>query len=296
MARTLSEIIDACLPEIPVRRYSDEYWIKKANFVLDELSTKLTGSYRETEVIVPLVEGVTKYRIPSQLRRPERIRYPAGNRGVTIGDPRTKVDFVIVGDSFRILEMPVMNSDVDLTATQTLPDGNPLQYSVVEDLMGMLEWPDDIEDRGAIITHYSAPGIVSGQESTFVVRKYTEPFVVRAILNGSLEEPAKLGDTIFVTSNFVIVSGPRSLRHFTTMDSLSPLPTEFDRVLGKGLLLYLRMAMDDDNTGPSISAADEFYRRDVEELIGDHEVFGSDKNPVQPVSQHMFSGLMRPRR
>lgn len=294
MARTLKEIIEACLPEIPASRYSDAYWIAKANFVLDELSTKLQGPYREMEVIVPLVEGVTRYRIPSELRRPSRIRYPNGHMGVNLEDPRTGVSFSIVGEHFRLNYAPVMDSNVPLTAVQNIMDGNERQYTEISDVSNMVDWPD-VSDWGAIITHYSAPSVVQSVEYSFVAMKRVEPFDISVVFNGPLVLPAKESDKVDVYTNFLIVSGPRSLPHFVTMESPCPLPTEFDRVLGKGLLMYLRLAMDDDGTGPSVAAADELFRRDVAELVEDNSYHGGDQYPVRPRSPAMYGGLRRGR-
>ena len=292
MARTLREIIEACLPEIPASRYSDSYWIAKANFVLDELSTKLQGPYREMEVLVPLVEGVTRYRIPSELRRPSRIRYPNGHMGVNLEDPATGVSFSIVGDHFRLSYAPTMDSNKSLSTSQLIMNGSDRQYTEISNVTEMLDWPD-VSNWGAIITHYSAPNVVQSKEYSFVSAKRIEPFDISLILNGPLTLPAKEGDDVEVISNFLIVSGPRSLTHFATMESPCPLPTEFDRVLGKGLLMYLRLAMDDDGTGPSVAAADELFRRDVEELTADNSYHGGDQYPARPRSPAMYGGLRR---
>lgn len=292
MARTLREIIEACLPEIPASRYSDSYWIAKANFVLDELSTKLQGPYREMEVLVPLVEGVTRYRIPSELRRPSRIRYPNGHMGVNLEDPATGVSFSIVGDHFRLSYAPTMDSNESLFAYQEIMDGNDLQYTEIASLTTIPDWPE-VANWGAIVTHYSSPGVVQSKEYSFVAMKRVGTLDATVVLNGPLTLPAREGDRVDVLSNFLIVSGPRSLTHFATMESPCPLPTEFDRVLGKGLLMYLRLAMDDDGTGPSVAAADELFRRDVEELTADNSYHGGDQYPARPRSPAMYGGLRR---
>lgn len=293
MPRTLKEIIEACLPEIPASRYSDAYWIAKANFVLDELSTKLQGPYREMEVIVPLVEGVTRYRIPSELRRPSRIRYPNGHMGVNLEDPRTGVSFAIVGDYFRLSYAPTMDSNPSLSTLQQISNSSDRQYTEISNSGDMADWPD-VSNWGVIVTHYSTPGVIQSKEYSFA-SSMREDLDISMVLNGPLYLPAREDDLVEVMTNFVIVSGPRALTHFTTMESPCPLPTEFDRVLGKGLLMYLRLAMDDDGTGPSVAAADELFRRDVAELVEDNSYHGGDQYPVRPRSPAMYGGLRRGR-
>ena len=301
MTRTLGQIIDACLPDVPRRRYSDAFWIAKANFVLDELTTKLFGPYRETEVLVPLVEGVTRYRIPKGIRRPTRIRYPNGHPGIQTEDTLTGTNFVIIGDDFRLLYAPIMDSNETLVSTQQLPNGDSRQTTEIWDYTNQASWPD-VTNRGAVVIHYkdrasqAEPLVESSREYSFIAGLFGTGINLACRLNGELQYPAKDGDTLNVISNFLIVSGPRSLTHFSTIDDVSPLPTEFDRVLGKGLFYYLLMSLFEDGSGPSVGMAEQAFRNDVEELVADHTHQDGDQYPARPRNAALYGDLGRRRR
>ena len=295
MGRTLSAIMDAMLPDVNRARLQDAFWISKANFVLDEITTKLNGPLRNIEAIVPLVEGVTVYDIPSNIRKLEHLRYASTNLGMNFTDPSTGRGFFIIGpNKLRLTEAPSLDANEDQTGTQELANNDARNQYLVKFSSSGLGWPEDLSGRAAIITH-ADPAATVRTEYAIIVRREIDEFNVIFRLNGNMENPIKFGDQVDITSNFIILSGNRRFPHFTTINSTSPLPDEWDRIIGKGLRFYLEMQQEEDGSGPSVAKFDEVFRRDIEEIESDYADLSGDVAQVQPRSPAMYGSLRRRR-
>lgn len=304
MGRTLSAIMDAMLPDVNRARLQDAFWISKANFVLDEITTKLNGPLRNIEAIVPLVEGVTVYDIPNKIRKLERLRYASSaNLGLDVSDFSTPIGFSIIGpERLRISSAPSLNGNPVLIGEQGLPNSEPTNINCVEfPISGHESWPLDLSGWAATITHYaprvslSDPAVEIATEDLIIAHRYDTVATIGVRLNGNAVLPIIEGDKITINSNFMIASGNRRFPHFTAINSASPLPDEWDRIIGKGLRFYLEMQQEEDGSGPSVAKFDEVFRRDIEEIESDYADLSGDVAQVQPRSPAMYGSLRRRR-
>ena len=281
MARALQDILET-MPDAGWQRFSAAFWAAKANFVLNEIETTLSGPYLNIEVAIPLVDGVTMYTVPSNIRKVQRIRLPSGTYlGITERDPKTKVRYELLGKQFRLECAITLSGLTDNFLTAISPASTYVISGTI------IDWPDQT-GRAAVITH------ADGSSETLII---ASNFVdgsghVGVNLNGSLKKPIQDGETCNITSNFLLMEGRARLDKFVDFTTLSPLPDEWDRCLAKGLRFYLEAQQDESMSGVAKQWYD-LFQADIEQMGGDYNEFDGDNYPIQPRAPGMWSGVNR---
>lgn len=290
MPRTLTDILNT-MPDSGWRRFSDAFWIAKANFVLNEIETALTGPALNTEVAVPLIAGVTMYTIPSIIRKAQRIRFPSGSYlGRVDEDPATRTRYQILGTQFRLRDVPSLSSSADYTVSQAYQN---TEETYQFDRILSPGWGSTAESHvGRAVICYHGSLASTDQETLIASGLATDDIQVQQYLqlNGRLRKPLKFGETAIVTSNFVMVEGSRRLNPFVLLSDPSPVPQEWDRVLAKGLRFYLEVQQDEG--GANAGTAGEWYslfKDDLDAIQADYNNLDGDNYPIQPRSPAMFS-------
>jgi len=296
--RTLTDILNT-IPETGWRRFSEAFWVAKANFVLNEIETALSGPFLTQEVAVPLVGGVSMYRIPDSLRKVQRIRWPSCHGlGRYDDDPSTKPWYEIVGKNFRLRETPTFTPDPpDRTVTQQYNDTDAeqqkLEYVQIFDPQLVLGgWSESQAGRAVILNH--GDGTYETMRAVGTVVDSLGNTVL--LMNGSFEKPAKAGQTALVTSNFILVEGFKRLAKFVSLTSESPIPDEWDRALAKGLRYYLEVQQDEGgaNAG-TVSEWYKLFRDDLDACQADYNNLDGDNYPLKPSAPLAFGALRRNR-
>ena len=291
MARTLADILET-MPDAGWRRFSDAFWIAKANFVLNEIETALTGPALNVEVAVPLIAGVTMYQIPDIIRKAQRIRFPSGSfLGRVDEDPATRTRYQILGTQFRLREVPSLSGDADLGMAQGYE--NTIEVYQYDRILypGLSSSNLSHIGRAVICTHADGSQETLVASGTAIDDIQVQPYLQ---LNGRLRKPLKYGELAVVTSNFVMVEGSRRLTPFAALSDFSPIPQEWDRVLAKGLRFYLEVQQDEG--GANAGTAAEWYtlfKDDLDAIQADYNNLDGDNYPIQPRSPAMFRGMRR---
>jgi hypothetical protein len=283
------------MPDSGWMRFSAAFWIAKANFVLNEIETALSGPALNTEVAVPLIVGVTMYPIPSVIRKVQRIRFPSGSYlGRVDEDPATKTRYQILGTQFRLRDVPTLSADADLPVNQTYLDtASALQY----DRILSEGWTGNMSHVGrAVICYHGTPYLDATDHETLIASGLVDADGGSQYLqlNGRLRNRLKYGETAVITSNFVMLEGARRLTPFVLLSDPSPVPQEWDRVLAKGLRFYLEVQQDEG--GASAGTAAEWYslfKDDLDAIQADYNNLDGDSYPIQPRSPAMFNSFRR---
>ena len=281
MARALSDILET-MPDAGWQRFSAAFWAAKANFVLNEIETTLSGPYLNIEVAIPLVKNVTMYTVPSIVRKVQRIRLPSDTfLGITDRDPKTKVRYELLGKQFRL------EHAISLSA---LPDEIGIQQSISSDnsftVGGATVW-DPQAGRALIVTHGDG-----SKDCLIIADQVQNVGATTFILNGTMPQQALNGEFAVITSNFLLMEGRARLPKFVDFTSLSPLPDEWDRCLAKGLRFYLEAQQDESLTGVAKQWHD-LFEEDIEEMGGDYNEFDGDNYPIQPRAPGVWGGVRR---
>jgi hypothetical protein len=285
------------MPDSGWRRFSDAFWIAKANFVLNEIETALTGPALNTEVAVPLIAGVTMYPIPAILRKVQRIRFPSlSYLGRVDEDPATRTRYQILGTQFRLRDVPSLSSTADYPVAQAYL--NTVEVYQFDRILSP-GWGSTAESHvgRAVICYHGTPYLEATEHETLIASGLaTDDSQAQQYLqlNGRLRKPLKYGETAVVTSNFVMLEGSRRLTPFVLLSDPSPVPQEWDRVLAKGLRFYLEVQQDEG--GANAGTAGEWYalfKDDLDAIQADYNNLDGDNYPIQPRSPAMFNSFRR---
>ena len=282
MSRTLTDILET-MPDAGWQRFSEAFWVAKANFVLNEIETKLSGPYMNIEVAMPIVDRVTMYPIPKNVRTIKRIRLPSSTYlGMTNEDPSTKIPYSFLGNQFRLLYPVSLSGNVDLNLTQTISSNILLTVAGGDGV--------DQSGKAAIITHLdrTSETLIVASQKLIMSGIQVQTTILR--LNGTLKQPCAVGEAFILTSDFIMIEGRTGFDKFTSFSSLSPLPAEWDRALAKGLRFWLE-AQQDEQGNARIQDWYKLFMADLEQIDADYNEFDGDNYPVQPRSKAMFAGL-----
>lgn len=280
---TLADIL-ALLPDNGVARlaYNSDFWVRKANQILGEIETRATGPdlYEESYIPIPSSRQ-TMFKIPSNLRVVQRVRWPNENGMRDLRLVASRIEFEIQGGFVRLSDPSgVQSTFVDVTHVLS-SSWNRLRGDV------SLPLPTTVaEGWGCIVTH-AATG---RKEYRRVLSAQAEspPLVY---LDGETVEIIAAGDTAQLFDVFMVLEGRRRLDRFANLESVSPLPEEWNQILSKGLRWALEVQSDEDGAS---EASQTFYGQFLEALesyCGDISERPGDQGTIQPQSSSVWDAF-----
>lgn len=245
------------MPVILQQRYQNEqFWVPKANQVLGEIESISDHWHFTSYEPILLVEGVTQYLFPNEIRKFLYLREP------TPAEPNLSRWAVKSTDQFqRIIQLQfpvVFYEDLDLTGTIDSVSGNSFASTALAD-------SDNLISRLVQFTSAST-GRTYSKIIALSSSNATDGTVIPNGVWGSEGEwgvVPEIGDTFSITRNFLMVEGIRYLKRFSTaiipdpeaptleiVEGLLedvPLPKEWERLLLAGLRYHGEVQTDRDS-------------------------------------------------
>lgn len=283
MAQTLAQIM-AMLPDIGVQRltmFNPNFWVQVGNQVLAEVETNVVGPEMEIEAALALVPKRTIYPIPPSIRKVTGLRFPNADGVLDLNACLTKVDFDIEQSFLKIMDPTVIPSVSDvIQLTQELAS----DYIVSATLLTGAD-ANTYLGRACMVYHANAGGIAFSPASAGAEWRLCadiNPTIGKLYLNGPTERPIAVSDTIVTTKQYLIVEGRKRLSRFVDMDSVSPLPDEWNHIVIKGLRYYMEVQSDEEGAGVSAANWQAMYLKAMQEYSGDAAFRSGDVTPVMP--------------
>ena len=283
MAQTLAQIM-AMLPDIGQQRltmFNPSFWVQVGNQVLSEVETNVVGPEMEIEAALALVPKRTIYPIPPSIRRVTGLRLPNTDGVLDLQNDVTKVDFDIEQTFLKLKDPTILpdTSDV-ITLTQELASdyivsSTPLTGADANTYLG----------RACMVYHANGGGVSFSPATAGTEWRLCAdiiPTIGKLYLNGPTERTIAVSDTIVTTKQYLIVEGRKRLARFVDMDSLSPLPDEWNQIVIKGLRYYMEVQSDEEGAGVAAASWQAMYLNAMREYSGDASFRSGDVSPVLP--------------
>lgn len=276
---TLAQILTS-LPTVLRKRYSDSFWIFKANQILGEVETKTRGYKFLGQSLLLLQDKRTIYPVPTDLRTIDRIRVPDATQvQINPYDWSTTVHFRLVGDKIILDAFPDMSGytaygpETAVTVTGSRVISSVAAADVTEDQY--VGWVMVDETNGGWSFVAANEAAESGNSFDITVN---EAFA-------SLTD----GDEFSLQPDFYIIEGQKGMTRFSATSDSAPLPAEWESILTKGLRYYSELQTDEESQQLQTWRADylnelDAYQSEISSPIG-------DRGRMRPIPDSRWSSL-----
>lgn len=280
---TLAEILEL-LPDVGRERlaYQSRYWILKANELLSMIETSVRGSVMYEEGHIVLNGRQTRYPVPPNLRKVQRVRWPDENG---IRDPRTDLN----GVSFEMRSGNICLFDPPgITATMFGMSQGVDSFNFVRSSLSIPVDPSVVEGWGCTIQHGAA---VSFEYRRIIGINADYPDQID--LDGNTADEIKQADTANFYDKYLIVEGQKKLKRFTETSSLSPLPEEWNQILVYGLRWALESQSEEDGSSQNSLMWLNRFENALQGFEGDASERPGDQGRINPRPSCFWEGFGR---
>jgi len=280
---TLGDILQL-LPDVGRMRlaYNPGFWVRTANTLLSMIEAEARGPELYVEAFVPFNGRQTMFQVPAGIRKLLRVRLPDENGIMDQGVARSEIPYRSRGDGMIQLLTPPEIAPTTFTASQAITSSTHVRTDLslpVNDLVG--------EGWAAIITHSTSDGSVEYRR----VLSHEEGSSIVA-LDGPTRTPIAAGDSTLLVDLFMVFEGQKRLSRFTSEESSSPLPEEWDRILEAGLRWKMEVQSDEEGASQASQQWLGQFREGIEAFAGDLAERPGDQNRTVPRGGSHWSILL----
>lgn len=270
--KTLDNMI-AQLPLVMQRRYDPNVLgVALANEILGEIEREVEADFLVKEFGILTKTGVTDYVLPGTVRQIRGLYpVPAGDVYADKDDPQ---DFEVRGSTLRLVELPTISSDADISGTVT--SSPPADKSKVYDAtVGKLDQTvlttNKLISRLIKVTH--ANGTIEWR-----VLKGNTPASGNgtADINGELDAQAAAGDAYLISKNFLVLEAVKYFTRLTVSTGVLDIPQDFELLFRAGL--HHRYHMQSDELSTEAKAWGEQYYAQLQK-------YGADVTRIRGTAQ-----------